>query len=259
MKRIKSYEELASLISSQLKKGVYTNCFIGKEEFELYISKKRLYYQIFEGGLLIFLKMSDYFKMKFYINNLEADLILKLSKKIVIEIPSKKEEDIEKLQKFFEKVGFNIVLNRIRLTQDKNIFTDKVNIENIEIANLKDYKKIVKILQKNYDKYTGCIPEREILKQDIINKNIYCYKINKEVVGVLHIVSKLKTSEIRHLVVVEEYRNKNIAKSLISRYLVDSDISTKYVWTSIDNDIAKKLYSKFGYESDGYASKVLKK
>jgi len=40
MRRINSFEELSNLISNNFKKGVFTNCFIAKDEFEYYINKK---------------------------------------------------------------------------------------------------------------------------------------------------------------------------------------------------------------------------
>ena len=44
MRKINSYDELNSLIMKHLKKGVYTNCFISKDEFEDEIKNGNLFY-----------------------------------------------------------------------------------------------------------------------------------------------------------------------------------------------------------------------
>ena len=75
--------------------------------------------------------------------------------------------------------------------------------------------------------------------------------------GVLHISKKLKSSEIKHLVVSENYRGNGISKSLIEKYLLDTVGLSKHVWTGTNNEVAKNVYSKFGYKPDGYVSIVL--
>ena len=79
MKRIKKYEELSKLISVEFKKGVYTNCFISKDEFEKYINDKRLFYILCDAGLLIFIKkqglpVDDYIKECYSIEDIEKEI-----------------------------------------------------------------------------------------------------------------------------------------------------------------------------------------
>ena len=70
MKRIKKYDEISNLISAQLKKGMITNCFLSKDEFEYYIREKRLFYISYDGGLLIFIKQCYQFLDLFSYDNI---------------------------------------------------------------------------------------------------------------------------------------------------------------------------------------------
>ena len=63
-------------------------------------------------------------------------------------------------------------------------------------------------------------------------------------------------TEMRHLVVLKNARGRNIAKCLIAKYMLDIKEKQKQVWTSTENEIAKKIFESFGYEADGYVSKV---
>lgn len=257
MKKINNFDELNKLISMHFKKGVYTNCFVSKEELQEYINKKRLFYTRYESGLLIFIKMQGYYNMKYYINDVNCDFRFSTRRKIVTEIAGKTEKSLETIVEFFKGNQWNIVLNRLRFSCEESKINESLEIEKIEKLKLKDYAKIIKILRKNYDKYTGCIPLKENIKLDIKNGNFYCYKEDNKILGILHICNKANKSEMRHLVVLKECRGKSIAKRLITRYLIDAEEKSKQVWTSTNNEIAKNLFMSFGYEADGYVSYVL--
>ena len=252
MKKINNFEELNKLISAHLKKGVYTNCFISKEEFEQEIKSESLFYHIYGGGLLIFRKMEDYYKMNFYINNPEIDLDINFENILVTEVVCKPETECDNIIELFEKNGMSLKLKRVRLLNDSN--NVGLNNINVEKANLKDYEKIIKLFEENFDKYIGCIPTKQKLIADIKKGNFYCYKENEKILGVLHIDNK---ANIKHLAVDSDFRGKGIAKAILGKYLLDAGECKKYVWTGEDNDAAKKTYLSMDYKLDGYVSYVL--
>jgi N-acetylglutamate synthase-like GNAT family acetyltransferase len=259
MIRIKEYDELNDLIMKHFKKGVYTNCFVSKDEFEFFIEKKCLYYYLFDGGILLFFKMKGFYNMKFYINNINCDFNIPSNMKIVTEVAAKSPKDLLDVSDYLKRNGFQLELQRERFSCKEPIYEKKECGKNVDIAKLKDYKKIIKILKKNYDKYTGCIPMKEKIKDDIENGNFYCYRNGKNLIGILHINKKQKVSEMRHLVVLKKYRGNKVSKELIKKYLFDTELQSKQVWTSVDNLVAKKLFVSFGYKADGYVSEVLKR
>ena len=252
MEKINNFDELNGLISKHLKKGVYTNCFISKEEFEEEIKNETLFYHEYDGGLLLFRKMEDYIKMNFYINNPEIDLDIKFEEVVVTEIVCKPEFDCSKIIDLFKKNGMKLRLKRVRLLkEDSNIDTTSSNVEKVK---LKDYEKIVKLLRENFDKYIGCIPSEQKLKSDIESGNFYCYIENGEILGILHIANK---TNIKHLAVDKEYRGRGIAKAILNTYLSDVGDGKKYVWTGENNEAALSTYCSVGYKLDGYVSYVL--
>lgn len=256
MKRINDYNELNALIMSQLRKGVLTNCFISKEEFERCIKNGNLFYDSYENVLLIFRKMEDYFKMNFYINDVTACIDLSHQDVIVCEVACAPNRDYASVIDFFSKNGMKQETRRVRLVNvDNNVGQESLNIEK---GISKDYDEIVKLFYENFDKYIGCIPTNEDIQLDIINNNIYCYKVDNKVVGILRISNKNGVSQIKHLAVSGDYRRKGIAKSLVSQYLSDTKNLKKYVWTGETNKAAKNTYLSVGYKEDGYFSYVLK-
>lgn len=255
MIKITNYEELNMLITSQLKKGVYTNCFISKEEFLDEIKFESLFYHLYDGGLLIFRKMDGYYKMNFYINNPEIDFDINFDDIIVTEIICRPDSDYTPVVDLFKKNGMVKKLKRIRLqNESSNVYTEGLNIEK---GILKDYEKIIKLLRENFDKYIGCIPTEQNLKLDIENGNFYCYKEDEKLLGVLQVANKGNVSNIKHLAVDKEYRGRKIAKSILSSYLSEVKDCKKYVWTGEDNEPALKTYSSMGYKLDGYFSYVM--
>lgn len=252
MKKINNFEELNKLISMHLKKGVFTNCFISKEEFYEEIKSEDLFYHEYDGGLLLFRKIEDYYKMNFYINNPDIDLDINFDDVVVTEIVCRPELECCKFIELFKKNGMKLKLKRVRLLNE--ISNVDITSSNIEKGNLKDYEKIIKLLRENFDKYIGCIPSEQKLKSDIESGNFYCYREMEEILGILHIADK---NNIKHLAVDKKYRSRGIAKVILSTYLSDVGDGKKYVWTGEDNIAALNTYFSMGYKLDGYVSYVL--
>lgn len=290
MNKVRNYEEISKLIFQNLKKDIVTNTFLTKTEYEDEINNDSLYYTAFEFGLLIYRSREKYYILNYYLRceeNLIEQLVneLKLTleninKPIVVEIVAKTETDEKYLfiNKVFANAEFKVELKRIRFTlkNDANIKND-VNTENnlsctkkendfekyeYQKPTIQDATNITKLLNENFNEYYGCIPTQDKLKEDIENGSIYIAvndKVvmeNKKIIGVLHIKIGKNNSEIRHLAVDKNYRKNGVASNLMSIYLNEDNSQTKTVWTGTENIYAQKVYEKYGYKKDGYASTV---
>lgn len=279
MQRIKDYEELSKLIFSHLKKNVQTNTFLSKEEFESEIEFGNLFYFDTDIGLFLLREREEYYILNYYIYGSFGSLIdessainlkeckekilveLKnLNRPAVVEVVGKKAmiSNYNYVVKFFEKLGMKEIVSRIRLSKETQLveFPKESNVQ-IEKATIEEIAEIMNTFRMNFDKFYGCIPTEEILKKEI--ENIYLAKEAENIVGLLHKKEAKNASEIRHLAVNEEHRNKGIAKALLKKYLIDAkDFDNKTVWTAENNIIAQKVYEHFGYKQDEYISKVLK-
>lgn len=274
IKKVESYQEISKLIFLNLKKDVITNNFISKEDFENEINQGNLYYICFAQGLFIFRDRGNFFILNYYLRSVTVDREIKIipnliNKPIVVEIVGKNDDDIKFLKavEFFKNIGMHIAIKRERFSKRKQAETnikyenkdvDNVNNEevNVKYCEIEDLKVICELLNSNFSKYYGCIPSNEGLKLDIFRNNLYKAILDNKIVGLLHIKKTDNSSEIRHLVVDELYRNRGIANELVQKY--DNDINVnKTVWTGKDNISAQRVYEKNGYVRDGYVSAVL--
>ena len=211
-------------------------------------------------------------------------------KTIVVEVVAKNFEDAnyQKQQDFLMQIGMEKVLERERFQHVKQMEEDKVqttenkNVKQVDknsvaLENLlvtfksnnetkSEYKivladeseliSVLEFLVCNFNKYYGCIPTEEKLRDDIKKKFIYIAKKEKEIIGVLHFQKTDKMVEIRHLAVGEKWRGKGVAKQLMRVYQNEIKVSKKIVWTGKENESAQRLYQKCGYQKDGYVSTV---
>ncbi len=257
MKLVNSFEEIATLISSQIKKGVLTNNFLNEEELKIEIKNNTLFYTLWNGGLFIFRDRGTHYILNYYICDLTKDYIEEYNKAVVVEIAYRDNDNkILEIINFFKKLGMNEYLNRIRLIKIDNNTAELTN--NIVPCNIEDMEEILKLLNENFDVFSGCIPTKEMILNDIKNKNIFVCK-NKKIEGIIHFNQSKLSSEIKHLVVKREFRNQKIAQSLIIRYIKEVNVKRKTVWTGCENNIAIGLYKKMGYNLDNYKSIVLLK
>lgn len=224
MKIINSYDEYSKIISPKMKKIFYTNNFLSENEVKTEIQAKSLYYTDLKEDVYIFRKRKNHFIMNYYTTlNGEMD---KLNENIVTEIAYKTYP--KDVIYFFEKEGMKKYIKRVRLSRsEEGIFED---CKNVLLCEKEDAKEVFEILNKYFDEFSGCIPTYEGIEKDIENKNVYVYKKDR-ILGILHSSDGKFSSEIKHLVVLPEYRNKGIARSLISKYLNNSASKNKRVWT----------------------------
>ena len=112
-----------------------------------------------------------------------------------------------------------------------------------------DYNSIYKLgaqLNINYAKLNKL--------DDIVNDNnqkVYVYIINNNVVGFLHITISFDEADIVDIITSEEYRNHGIGNSLISYAIKDNNLKKINLEVSSINDVAIKLYKKWGFKQVG--------
>lgn len=258
MKKVDKYEVVSSIIMKQLKKGVMTNNFLTENDLKIEMENNLLYYCEYDGGLLILRDRTTYYILNYYINDITKDIEEIFDKDVVVEIVSRHNNNDDEVIKYFEKQNFVCCLERVRYSHNCSEFVGNEPIENIQLCKTNDTEKVREILKENFDSYTGCIPTKEIFLKDVENGNVYIYK-DENIKGILHIGKSKISSEIKHLLVVENERKKGIATKLVNKYLCGVEAKKKTVWTGKENICARRFYEKNGYELDGYTSIVLKK
>lgn len=258
MKKVDKYEIISSLIMKQLRRGVITNNFLTENDLKIEIENNMLYYYEYDGGLLILRDRTTHYILNYYINDITKDIGKIFDKDVLVEIVSRPNDNDDKVIKYFEKQNFVCCLERVRYAHTCDEIVGNDTADTIRLCKTNDIELVHEILQENFDVYTGCIPTKERLIKDVENENVYVYK-DENIKGILHIDKSKISSEIKHLIVVENERKKGIATKLINKYFSDVDTKKKTVWTGKENICAKRFYEKNGYELDGYTSVVLKR
>lgn len=265
MTLLNNYEELSFLVMKHLKKGVFTNFFMTKEEAIEYINQQMFYYYSEDDFLVFAREYDNRYVINFYLNNFyNADnfwsYLKTLPKKVVIEVPYNfsNKDTITEFESFLTEHGFSKIMDRVKLLKesDGRINTKLKIKQDIHLVSLAESLEVNKIFTDSFDEFYGCIPTVKTLEKDIENGNILGIYKDDTLAGILRFSKSSKEISIKHLAIKLKYRGKDFGKMLVN-YLTkmyqDSRITT---WVNADNDVAYHVYAGNGIQIDKYRSIV---
>lgn len=119
----------------------------------------------------------------------------------------------------------------------------------IKLVN-KDDDEDLKVIQNIYNEI---IEQKKKLKKEFETnpfKIIYCFKEKRNIIGFIEISHIYDRIEIDYIYVLKEYRNKNIASSLIEKiitYGVENKVQNITLEVKVDNKPAVNLYKKYKF------------
>lgn len=116
----------------------------------------------------------------------------------------------------------------------------------ISKAQLKDLKSVYELGKELHQNFENLYHLEEMIKKEYFH--ILVYKNKDKVLGFLMYTELEDTIDILDIVVDKNYRNQKIASNLLDILITNSKINSKiYLEVSVDNDIAIKMYDKFGF------------
>lgn len=131
-------------------------------------------------------------------------------------------------------------------------------MDNLEISDMtiSDFEIISPILSSDYDDFWS----PETLKAELANKNSHYIvaKLNGEILGFAGIWKSVDDIHITDIVVKKSYRRNGIGNLLLQKLI---ELTKKLNYTeltlevNVNNEIAKKLYLKFGFKELGVRKK----
>lgn len=260
MKQITSYEELAPLLSAQLRRGVVTNAALTAEDWRREIANRALSAQDWAGGLLLLRRREGHALLSFYLQEPTLPDSLAWDGPTVLEIAARpRDEGLWKAAGLWRERGFQELFRRERLALPKDT---KVPGGDgplaARIANSADAGAVWALLRGNFDPLTGCLPTEGELEGDLKAGNVVCVDApDGTAAGVLHIAPGRGSTQLRHLAVGEPYRRQGGAQALLARYLEHTGFAKSLVWVRTDNEPGRRFYTKNGYQPDGWTSTVL--
>lgn len=260
MKTAESYEELAPLLSAQLRRGVVTNAALTAEDWRREADSHTLRYESWEGGLLLLRRRETHTLLNFYLRELFLPEDLAWDSPTLMEIAARpRDERLQQAAEFWRGQGFQELFRRKRITLPRGTVIPAGDSPlRPRAANRQDARRVWELLRANYDPMTGCLPTREELDRDLDGGNVLCVDSPEgEVAGILHIVRGPSCIQDRHLVIDPAYRRLGGAQRLLSFCAERTGFPRTVLWVGTDNAPALGLYDKIGYVADGWTSTVL--
>ena len=268
MERVERFEALAPLLSAQLKKGVFTNNFLGRDDYAREIARG-LWAQEFPGGLLLFRTRTGYYVLNFYLQKDGVPKLPDLDGPVVTEMawrPREADAAAAALERL-RAAGFAQQFRRLRRERPAMADAEPAVGSGAAdaapgsviagLAGTDQTAEVLKFLQANFDPFTGCLPTEEALAEDVAVGNVVCTADGSGLTGVLHFARGRTSTEIRHLAVRGDCRGQGLAGKLLGAYLQATGHAKSQVWARQGNTPAEHFYEKHQYRPDGWQSAVL--
>ncbi len=253
MKKPESYEEVSSLIASQLKPGVVTNAAVSRQDLERELKQGSLRMMPFDGGLLLTRQRDTFQRLWFY---LQKDACLPdwpQALPTVMEIPMRSRDlRLAEAARQFQQLGFISCFTRQRVTRKAAPVTFS-STHPVRSAEIQDLEQVNTILQTCFQPLTACLPTKEELAQDIMDNHVLLIPH----VGVLRLIPGKASVEVRQLAVLPQSRGTGAARALMQEHLQRWGHMTNRLWVRTDFEAALHLYNTLGFEADGWTSVVL--
>lgn len=255
MERIERFSDLAGLLSAQLKKGVVTNNFLSRQDYDREI-EAGLSVHAFDGGLLLFRRRTDHFILNFYLQPGGAFVLPPLELPAVTELVwrPKDADATASATRRLQAAGFRERFRRRRYARPAapGLGAESAHRPGPERADV-----LLDFLEDHFDHLAGCIPTAEAMREILHNREVFCTEDAAGVTGLLHFARGRTSTEIRHLAVRPDCRSQGLAGTLLGAYLQETDGQKSLVWARQGNAPAERFYEKYQYRPDGWESAVL--
>lgn len=255
METISSYEVLSGLISRQFRRGVRTNAFLSRAEWERAI-QMGLSAQTTGAGLLLLAKRPGFSRLYFYLNDLERPLEVEFPVSTVTEIAFRPRDTlVREAADYLGSQGLSPILSRVRLSRAAG--EAERDDSALRTPGVEESGTVLSFLRENFPRLTGCLPTQEELGEDLSAGNCLAAEDATGLAGLIHFSRDRRGGQIHHLAVRRDCRGQGLSRLLIGGFLHTLGGSAATVWTGADNRAALRAYAAFGFEKDGWESVVL--
>lgn len=255
MERVEQFEALAPRLSAQMKRGVVTNNFLSREDYDREIALGLLVRET-EGCLELLRRRQDYYVLNFYLQPGAAPSLPPVDLPVVLELVWRPRDAAATAAaaKQFETLGFVRQFSRKRWQRQPEPW---LSSGQVRFAGIDDASAVLSLMERSFDHFGGCIPAQDMLARDLSERQVLAAWDEDGLAGLLHFQRGRAASEIRHLAVRPDCRKQGLASALLGAYLQETQGQKSQVWARQGNVPAERFYEKYAYRPDGWESVVL--
>lgn len=255
METISSYEVLSGLIGRQFRRGVRTNAFLSRGQWEQAI-QMGLSAQTTGAGLLLLAKRPGFSRLYFYLNDLTCPLEVEFPVPTVTEIAFRTRDTlVREAADYLSCQGLSPILTRVRLSRAAGVAEEGAS--SLRAPGEAEAQVVLAFLRENFPLLTGCLPTQAELAGDLSAGNCLVAEDASGLAGLIHFSRDRRGGQIHHLAVRRDCRGRGLSGLLIGGFLQAVDGTAATVWTGTDNQAALRAYAAFGFQKDGWESIVL--
>lgn len=256
MVSLQSLDDLNKVVNTCFRKGTITNNYLLIDSYVSHINEGRLMVSCEGSNAAFILDKSDFYKLYFYLNDLNLPINLPTDKPIVMEILYRgRENRPQQIIEYWEGQGFVQHLSRnLMVASSSHIVLPDIQMGKIHtcLATMDHEVEFAKqLFDEALDKYTGDRLSYSELYNFMTGRNLICAYYEKELAGILQFEIKNKVVWLGHIAIHSDFRGRGIANVLVHNYITRniSVENTRYaLWVIQENEPAIKLYCKFGFE-----------
>lgn len=245
--RIESVVQYNTFRDKYQHKSSLTNNYLLPDEVALLIASSKLSAVLGQRNCYFLAAQESGCKRLYYIIN-DVDELTELPHNIVCEIlfrtPSGvPEADVTHLK----RLGFQE--NLIRDQYSAKVLDGK-DVSPDYSADLTEAKKIARLFNDSFDKYSGDFISNEETQVLQNNKSLLVVKEDGKLKGAMHITFLGSALWISHIAVYPEYRGQGIANKLMAMYFtLARQLGAKrlMLWVQRRNTAAVQMYNKYGF------------
>jgi hypothetical protein len=254
---------MSELYFNRIQQGIKcTNSYWSSKETLSQLEKSNVLVEN-QPQALLFIKETryDFWRLYFYVQDItKINWKFFKEKSLVAEIVvrnSKKEKWDSIIQLFHKNGSFKLYDAYKRYFKE----TTKIDIKGIDFSIIetskeKDFIKIQKLIEDNFDAFSDKIPSIDELK--ILSHTTFLIKDKGQIVAFFITEKKGITLEFRYWLVLEQYRGKKYGSILMKRVLTfDSEIKRITSWISQNNKNVILAHKNQGFKEDGLTNYIL--
>jgi GNAT superfamily N-acetyltransferase len=240
-------------VEEHFKSSTLTNNYLMASEFNRLREARQLYVYQYSSNLLLFVQLFDFYRVYYYLNDLNAPPNISIKEPLVMEILYRVKEKIPGLVvDYWATYGFKKHLirdNMVAKIEQINLQPEPAN-EKVRFAVINDSAFVQEQIHAYLDYYTGDQMSYDEIKNSITEKNLLIAEAGNKPAGFLHFDVQNGVAWLRHITVDQNFRGIGVSKSLVNKYIADNSkegISRYQLWVIDDNKSAVNLYLKYGF------------